>query len=55
MAARALSGMLYDVRPTDVLTYGSVTLLLMFVAVLAAYLPARRAAHVDPVVSLRYE
>jgi len=52
---RLMSGMLYGVRPTDLLTFAVVSLVLAGAAVLASYLPARRAAEVDPVVALRYE
>jgi predicted permease len=52
---RLMSSMLYGVRPTDLLTFGVVALVLAGVAVLASYIPARRAAKVDPVVALRYE
>ena len=50
-----LAGMLYGVRATDLTTFVAVSLLLVAVAGLASYLPARRAARVDPTVSLRYE
>jgi ABC-type antimicrobial peptide transport system permease subunit len=47
--------MLYGVTPGDRLTFASVALFLSLVIGLSAYLPARRAARVDPVVALRYE
>jgi len=52
---RAIATMLYGVRPTDPTTFAGVSLLLMAAALLASYLPARRAAKVEPVVALRYE
>ena len=50
-----MATMLYDVKPTDPLAYVVVTLLLLGVAVLASYLPARRASRIDPVIALRSE
>jgi putative ABC transport system permease protein len=50
-----MAAMLYDVKPTDPLAYVVVTLLLLGVAVLASYIPARRASRIDPVVALRSE
>lgn len=52
--SRLLTGMLYEVRPSDPLTYAAASLLLAGVAALAAYWPARRAAKVDPAMALRF-
>jgi putative ABC transport system permease protein len=52
---RLLSGMLYNVRPLDPVVLGAVSLLLAAVALLASYLPARRATKIDPIVALRVE
>jgi putative ABC transport system permease protein len=52
---RLLTGMLYNVRPLDPVVLGSVSLLLAVVALLASYLPARRATKIDPLVALRVE
>ena len=52
---RSLSSLLFNVSPTDPITFGFIALLLASVALLACFFPARRATKVDPLIALRYE
>ncbi len=52
---RLLRALLFEVSPTDPATFGAVSVVLVAVALLASYLPARRAASVDPLEAIRYE
>jgi ABC-type antimicrobial peptide transport system permease subunit len=53
--SRFLTGLLYQVEAVDPATYGAVAAMMAVVALLAAYLPARRATRVDPMEALRSE
>ncbi len=55
VASRALASMLFDIRAWDIATFGMATATLLVVALIAAYLPARRASRVDPMIALRTE
>jgi ABC-type antimicrobial peptide transport system permease subunit len=52
---RLIATMLFGLAPTDLMTISFAVLLMIAVAALAGYLPARRASKVDPMIALRYE
>ncbi len=53
--ARVIVSLLFEVKPTDWISFSAATLVLLSAAILASYIPARRATKVDPLVALRYE
>ena len=55
MLTRVMASLLFEVRPTDATTFAVVSITEAIIAMLACYIPARRATRVDPLVALRYE
>ncbi len=55
LLSRYLTSLLFQVKPTDPMVYSAAAVVLLLVAMLASYLPARRAANIDPMVALRTE
>jgi putative ABC transport system permease protein len=55
LSSRAIASLLYGVAPFDLVTLTCVSALFLTVALLASYVPARRAAKIDPMAALRYE
>jgi len=55
LLTRFLQTLLFDIKPTDPLTFGTLTVLLAGVALLASFIPARKASRIDPLLALRHE
>jgi ABC-type antimicrobial peptide transport system permease subunit len=55
LLTRTMRSMLFEISPNDPLTIVGIALLLLLIAMLASYIPARRATRVDPMIALRYE
>ena len=55
LLTRFLQTLLFEIKPTDPLTFGALTILLAGVALLASFIPARRASQIDPLIALRHE
>lgn len=55
LLGRVLAGMVYEVQPTDPLSLAGAALTMLGVAIFASWIPARRATHVDPVLTMRAE
>jgi putative ABC transport system permease protein len=55
LLSRSMTTLLFNVRPTDPSVYAAVSVVLIAVALLASYLPARRASRIDPLIALRQE
>jgi putative ABC transport system permease protein len=55
VASRVLQAQLFEVAPTDRATYAAVAIGLLLVALVASWIPARRAARIDPLTALRHD
>jgi len=55
LASRVLRSQLFEIAPTDTLTYATVAFALFIVSLVASWIPARRAARIDPLTALRHD